>query len=167
MHINRDEHFPGNSLPLRRRRDDQREISVVTIIDCRDSLLYRVRRKVLLLGLRSEIAFRTAFCTSSELPVQQAFQKSHMSKGAPTLRLISSTGARVTPRTERCALKMTMTTLQPLAYAVAYVTFFFGIISTILRFYCRQYVLKIWGLDDYVAVAILVSHSVQQIQTLD
>jgi hypothetical protein len=51
---------------------------------------------------------------------------------------------------------MTFTTLQPLAYAVAYVSFFFGVASTILRFYCRQYVLKIWGWDDYVAVAILV-----------
>lgn len=51
---------------------------------------------------------------------------------------------------------MGLTTLQPLAYAVAYVTFFFGVISTVLRFYCRQYVLKIWGWDDYIAVAILV-----------
>ncbi|KAH7389741.1 hypothetical protein DE146DRAFT_176020 [Phaeosphaeria sp. MPI-PUGE-AT-0046c] len=51
---------------------------------------------------------------------------------------------------------MRLTTLQPLAYAVAYVTFFFGIVSTVLRFYCRQYVLKIWGLDDYIAVVILV-----------
>jgi hypothetical protein len=53
---------------------------------------------------------------------------------------------------------MGLTTLQPLAYAVAYVTFFFGVVSTVLRFYCRQYVLKIWGLDDYIAVAILVIH---------
>lgn len=53
---------------------------------------------------------------------------------------------------------MGLTTLQPLAYAVAYVTFFFGVISTVLRFYCRQYVLKIWGLDDYIAVAILVKY---------
>jgi hypothetical protein len=51
---------------------------------------------------------------------------------------------------------MTLTTLQPLAYAVAYVSFFFGVASTFLRFYCRQYVLRIWGWDDYVAVAILV-----------
>lgn len=51
---------------------------------------------------------------------------------------------------------MSLTTLQPLAYAVAYVTFFFGVASTVLRFYCRQYVLKIWGWDDYIAVAILV-----------
>jgi hypothetical protein len=54
---------------------------------------------------------------------------------------------------------MTLTTLQPLAYAVAYVTFFFGVASTVLRFYCRQYVLKTWGLDDYIAVAILVGLS--------
>jgi hypothetical protein len=39
---------------------------------------------------------------------------------------------------------------------VAYVSFFFGVASTFLRFYCRQYVLRIWGWDDYVAVAILV-----------
>jgi hypothetical protein len=55
-----------------------------------------------------------------------------------------------------CNAKMTLTTLQPLAYAVAYVSFFFGVASTVLRFYCRQYVLRIWGWDDYVAVAILV-----------
>jgi hypothetical protein len=51
---------------------------------------------------------------------------------------------------------MALTTLQPLAYAVAYVSFLFGVISTFLRFYSRQYVLRIWGWDDYIAVAILV-----------
>jgi len=51
---------------------------------------------------------------------------------------------------------MGSTTLQPLAYAVAYVTFFFGTASIFLRFYCRQFVLKTWGWDDYIAVAILV-----------
>jgi hypothetical protein len=52
---------------------------------------------------------------------------------------------------------MALTTLQPLAYTVAYVSFLFGVISTFLRFYSRQYVLRIWGWDDYIAVAILVS----------
>jgi hypothetical protein len=51
---------------------------------------------------------------------------------------------------------MALTTLQPLAYTIAYVSFLFGVISTFLRFYSRQYVLRIWGWDDYIAVAILV-----------
>jgi hypothetical protein len=51
---------------------------------------------------------------------------------------------------------MALTTLQPLAYAVAYVSFFFGISSTALRFYTRRYVLKTFGWDDYVAMAVLV-----------
>jgi hypothetical protein len=51
---------------------------------------------------------------------------------------------------------MALSTLQPLAYAVAYVTFFFGIASTVLRFYSRHYVLKTFGWDDYIAFAILV-----------
>jgi hypothetical protein len=52
---------------------------------------------------------------------------------------------------------MVWTTLQPLAYSVAYISFFVGVTSTVLRFYCRRFVLKTWGWDDYVAVVILVS----------
>ncbi|KAF1830898.1 hypothetical protein BDW02DRAFT_79083 [Decorospora gaudefroyi] len=58
---------------------------------------------------------------------------------------------------------MALTTLQPLAYAVAYVTFFFGTASIFLRFYCRQYVLKTWGVDDYFAVLVLMVSIGQQV----
>ena len=51
---------------------------------------------------------------------------------------------------------MGLSTLQPLAYAVAYVSFFFGITSTVLRFYSRHFVLKTVGWDDYIAIGILV-----------
>jgi hypothetical protein len=51
---------------------------------------------------------------------------------------------------------MGLSTLQPLAYAVAYVSFFFGIISTVLRFYSRHFILKTVGWDDYIAIGILV-----------
>lgn len=51
---------------------------------------------------------------------------------------------------------MGLTTLQPLAYAVSYVTFFFGTASIFLRIYCRLFILKTWGWDDYIALAILV-----------
>lgn len=50
------------------------------------------------------------------------------------------------------------TNLQPVAYAVAYTTFFFGTMSLFLRFYCRYIVPRTWGWDDYIAVAILVSN---------
>ena len=46
--------------------------------------------------------------------------------------------------------------IQPLAYAVTYITFFIGTLSIFLRFYCRYIVLRTWGWDDYIAVAILV-----------
>ncbi|KAF2470654.1 uncharacterized protein BDR25DRAFT_261751 [Lindgomyces ingoldianus] len=57
---------------------------------------------------------------------------------------------------------MGLSTLQPLAYAVAYVTFFFGTASIFLRFYCRIFILKTWGLDDWVGVAVLVFNTGQQ-----
>lgn len=51
---------------------------------------------------------------------------------------------------------MSLTTLQPLAYAVAYVTFIFGTTSIFLRLYCRIFILKTWGWDDWVAILIMV-----------
>jgi hypothetical protein len=51
---------------------------------------------------------------------------------------------------------MALTTMQPLAYAVAYVSFFLGTSSLFLRVYCRLFILKTWGLDDYIALALLV-----------
>jgi hypothetical protein len=52
---------------------------------------------------------------------------------------------------------MAMNTLQPLAYAVAYATFALGLASIFLRFYCRLFILKTWGWDDYLAIGVLVS----------
>ena len=54
------------------------------------------------------------------------------------------------------------TNLQPLAYAVAYVTFFLGTTSTFLRFYCRYIVSMIWGWDDYFAVVVFIFSLAQQ-----
>ncbi|CAN9284105.1 unnamed protein product [Alternaria alternata] len=54
------------------------------------------------------------------------------------------------------------TNLQPLAYAVAYVTFFLGTTSTFLRFYCRYIVSRIWGWDDYFAVVVFIFSLAQQ-----
>jgi hypothetical protein len=51
---------------------------------------------------------------------------------------------------------MGLTTLQPLAYAIAYITFFLGTSSIFLRFYCRHIVLRTWGWDDNFAILILV-----------
>lgn len=51
---------------------------------------------------------------------------------------------------------MGLTNLQPLAYAFAYVSFFFGTLSIFLRFYCRRYILHLWGWDDNFAFLILV-----------
>lgn len=56
------------------------------------------------------------------------------------------------------------TNLQPLAYAVAYVTFFLGTTSTFLRFYSR-YVdesMRKWGRDDYFAVVVFIFSVAQQ-----
>ncbi|KAL5404112.1 hypothetical protein PMIN04_012655 [Paraphaeosphaeria minitans] len=58
---------------------------------------------------------------------------------------------------------MAMTSLQPLAYAVAYVTFFIGTTSMGLRAYCRIRFLKTWGWDDMWALAILIFSIGQQI----
>jgi hypothetical protein len=51
---------------------------------------------------------------------------------------------------------MALTTLQPLAYAVMYVTFFFGTASFFLRFYSRIFILRTWGWDDWLAIVVLV-----------
>jgi hypothetical protein len=58
---------------------------------------------------------------------------------------------------------MGLTTLQPLAYAVAYITFFLGTASIFLRFYCRYFVLQTWGVDDLFAILILVVSIAQQV----
>jgi hypothetical protein len=58
---------------------------------------------------------------------------------------------------------MGLTTLQPLGYAVAYITFFFGTASIFLRFYCRYFVLRTWGWDDYFAILVLAVSVVQQV----
>ncbi|KAF2112706.1 hypothetical protein BDV96DRAFT_580269 [Lophiotrema nucula] len=49
---------------------------------------------------------------------------------------------------------MAISTLQPLAYGVAYATFSLGILSVFLRIYCRLVILKSWGWDDYVAMVV-------------
>jgi hypothetical protein len=51
---------------------------------------------------------------------------------------------------------MGLKTLQPLAYAVAYITFFLGTVSIFLRFYCRHFVLRTRGWDDNFAILIFV-----------
>ncbi|KAF2202070.1 hypothetical protein GQ43DRAFT_10513 [Delitschia confertaspora ATCC 74209] len=53
--------------------------------------------------------------------------------------------------------------LQPLAYAVASVTFFFGTITIFLRFYCRLLLLRTWGWDDWISVLIFLVSIGQQI----
>ncbi|KAF5850522.1 hypothetical protein GGP41_002751 [Bipolaris sorokiniana] len=58
---------------------------------------------------------------------------------------------------------MALSNLQPLAYVVAYITFAFGTISIFLRFYCRRYILHLWGWDDHFAVLILVFSIGQQV----
>ncbi|KAH7065817.1 hypothetical protein BKA63DRAFT_585820 [Paraphoma chrysanthemicola] len=52
--------------------------------------------------------------------------------------------------------------LQPLAYAVSYISFFFGTASFFLRFYSRIFILKLWGWDDWLAVVVLAFSIVQQ-----
>ncbi|EUC28384.1 hypothetical protein COCCADRAFT_109303 [Bipolaris zeicola 26-R-13] len=58
---------------------------------------------------------------------------------------------------------MALSNLQPLAYAVAYITFVLGTISIFLRFYCRRCVLHLWGWDDHFTVLILVFSIGQQL----
>ena len=62
----------------------------------------------------------------------------------------------VKPLGRNAFVTMGLTTLQPLAYAVAYVTFFLGTTSVFLRFYCRHFVLRTRGWDDNFAILILV-----------
>jgi hypothetical protein len=56
-----------------------------------------------------------------------------------------------------------MSNLRPLAYAVAYTTFFFGLASMGLRAYCRVRFLKTWVWDDLWALAILIFSVGQQV----
>jgi hypothetical protein len=84
-----------------------------------------------------------------------AVSDEHAYMNLSTCTLLDSAPLRPTCK-PRCGTTMALTTLQPLAYAVAYVSFFFGIASTVLRFYSRHYVLKTMGWDDYVAIAVLV-----------
>jgi len=43
------------------------------------------------------------------------------------------------------------------AHAVASVTFVIGTLTIFLRFYCRLVILQTWGLDDWMAILVLVS----------
>ncbi|KAF2450628.1 hypothetical protein P171DRAFT_468887 [Karstenula rhodostoma CBS 690.94] len=58
---------------------------------------------------------------------------------------------------------MAIANLQPLAYAVAYVTFFIGLTLVGLRAYCHIKFLKTWRWDDLWATAILIFIIGQQI----
>ncbi|KAF9700116.1 hypothetical protein EKO04_001590 [Ascochyta lentis] len=49
---------------------------------------------------------------------------------------------------------MADTSLQTLAYAVAYATFGIGISTVFLRVYCRQFLLRAWGWDDNIALFV-------------
>lgn len=46
--------------------------------------------------------------------------------------------------------------LYELAYAVAYITFALGVLSSVARFYSRALVVKSWGWDDTASCAVLV-----------
>jgi len=46
--------------------------------------------------------------------------------------------------------------LQPVAYAVATIIFVVTVISSLLRFYARAYIVKDFGWDDWVMVSIFV-----------
>ena len=46
--------------------------------------------------------------------------------------------------------------MQMSAYVVASVTFFVGTLTILLRFYCRLAILQTWGLDDWMAILVLV-----------
>lgn len=52
--------------------------------------------------------------------------------------------------------EMAIENLQPLAYVVASVAFAIGTCSIFLRLYCR-WRLRLFGCDDFVAVALFVS----------
>ncbi|KAF1352738.1 hypothetical protein EJ07DRAFT_23355, partial [Lizonia empirigonia] len=49
---------------------------------------------------------------------------------------------------------MADTSLQTIAYAVAYATFAIGISTVFLRVYCRRFFLKAWGNDDNIALFV-------------
>lgn len=46
--------------------------------------------------------------------------------------------------------------IHQLAYAVAYITFLFGLLTSLLRFYSRAVLVKQWGWDDSVSVPMMV-----------
>jgi|SRR5690242_15621403 len=54
---------------------------------------------------------------------------------------------------------MISSSLQSLAYAVAYITFGVGLSTVFLRVYCRRFILKAWGCDDNAASFVGVRHS--------
>ena len=51
-----------------------------------------------------------------------------------------------------------MASLHPAAEGLHVALFALGVLSLLLRFYSRAFVLKRWGLDDTIAVGILVSN---------
>lgn len=51
----------------------------------------------------------------------------------------------------------TNTSMQTLAYIIAYTTFGLGLSTVALRVYCRQFLLNAWGWDDYIALFVGVS----------
>ncbi|KAL1961493.1 hypothetical protein VTN77DRAFT_1672 [Rasamsonia byssochlamydoides] len=57
---------------------------------------------------------------------------------------------------------MAIENLQPLTYAVISVAFAVGTLSIFLRLYCRAFLLKTFGLDDAVAIFLLLVNSMQQ-----
>ena len=46
------------------------------------------------------------------------------------------------------------TSLQTLAYGIAYATFGIGLLTVVLRIYCRHFLLRAWGSDDIIALFI-------------
>lgn len=51
-------------------------------------------------------------------------------------------------------INMADTSLQTIAYAVAYATFAIGLSTVFLRVYCRRFFLKAWGNDDNIALFV-------------
>jgi hypothetical protein len=62
---------------------------------------------------------------------------------------------------------MAIENLQPLTYAIISVAFALGTFSIFLRLYCRGILLKTFGLDDAVAVFLLVREIGRHITRLD
>ena len=52
-----------------------------------------------------------------------------------------------------------MANLHPVAEGLHIALFAVGVLSLLLRFYSRAIVIKIWGFDDTIAVATVVSKS--------